>query len=132
MHSYVLQDWITIRGQSLNQVVTQGESGWLDLAPYQDLSLWLDVREFSPATPPIMRFQTAPFKEEGLFVPMYADITIALTASLTNPYRVPVTAGGTLCPVARYVRWQVQGPASGTMPWDVTFRILCAADALGL
>jgi hypothetical protein len=130
MHSYVLQDWITIRGQSASQVIAQGESAWLDLAPYQDLSLWLDVREVSQTSPAVlMQFQTAPFKEEGLFQAMLAT-AISITLAPSNPYRVPITT--TACPVARYVRWQLTGPTSGTLPWDVTFRVLCAADALGL
>ena len=45
MHSYILQDWITIRGAAGVTTVTQSESGWLDLSPYQDLTFWIDTRE---------------------------------------------------------------------------------------
>ncbi len=124
MHSYVLQDWITIRGTS-GATIAQGESGWLDLAPYQDVNFWLDVREFSGATPSIT-FQTAPIKEEALFVNMFATST-PLTLSPSNPYRVLLF--NATVPVARYVRWLLTGPASA---WDTTFRVLVAANALGL
>lgn len=123
MHSFVLQDWITIRGAASTNV-TQGESGWLDLAPYQDLSIWLDVREFSGSTPQMV-FETAPIKEDVLFLPMVAAFN--LTLSPANPYRVPITTAQT--PVARYARWRIVAPAG---PWDATFRILMSADGLGM
>ena len=126
MHSYILQDWTTIRGAaSVN--VTQGESGWLDLAPYQDVLFWIDVREYTPnpGTPATIVFQTAPIKEDGLFQNMMTPI--ALNAIPTNPTVVRLTTSGT--PLARYLRWQLAGPAS---TWDATFRVLIAANALGL
>ena len=131
MHSFVLQDWITVRGviTTPGQIITQGESGWLDLAPYQDVSFWLDVREFTPPSSPVptIVFQTSPIKEDGLFQNMVSPISLTLTPS--NPSRVPITTSQT--PVARYVRWQLQGTTSGTV-WDVTFRVLVSADGLGL
>lgn len=127
MRSFVLQDWITIRGSTATPI-TQGESEWLDLAAYQDVSFWLDIREFSGASAPTIAFQTAPIKDEVLFQPMLALIPLTLTPS--NPYRVPITiATNPSCPVARYIRWQLVGPGSA---WDVTFRVLVSADALGL
>lgn len=123
MHSYVLQDWITIRGSGTTPI-PQGESSWLDLAPYQDVNFWLDVREFTGATPTIT-FQTAPIKEEVLFQPLFGAVTLTLSPS--NPYRCLLFNASV--PVARYVRWLLTGPA-GT--WDATFRVLVAANALGL
>jgi hypothetical protein len=124
MRSYVLQDWITIRGVA-SGVVTQGESGWLDLAPYQDVSFWLDCREVFGSTPQIA-FQTSPNKEDGLFQAMVGPINLTLTPS--NPYRVLLTQNPTV-PLARWVRWQLTGPAGA---WDATFRVLAACNALGL
>lgn len=124
MHSFILQDWITIRGTS-SAIITQGESGWLDLAPYQDVSFYVDIREFTGSTPQ-MSFQTAPIREDGLFQDMLAAFNV--TTSPANPYRVPITTSA--CPVARYVRWKLIGAA--VTPWDVTFRVVLAATALGL
>jgi hypothetical protein len=124
MHSFVLQDWITIKGTT-GATIFQGESGYLDLAPYQDVSFYVDIREFTGTTPN-MGFQTAPLKEEALFQDMLTAFAVTLTPA--NPYRVPITTSA--CPVARYVRWKLVGPA--VTPWDVTFRVVVAATALGL
>jgi hypothetical protein len=121
MHSFLLQDWITIRGAA-SQTVAQGEVGWLDLAPYEDIMFWFDVREFSTAAT-TFNFQTAPTKEEILFTTMVTG-TVSLTPS--NPYVNRITA---TTPLARFVRWQLVGPASA---WDATFRVLVAANALGM
>src|SRR5579883_1858565 len=45
MRSYLLQDWTTIRGASTLSTVTQQETDWLDLAPFQDVAFWIDVKE---------------------------------------------------------------------------------------
>ena len=75
---------ITIRCTS-SATVTQGESSWLDLAPYQDVSFYLDVREFTGTTPTI-QFQTAPIKDETLFQAMLSS-AITLTLSPSIHYR---------------------------------------------
>ena len=124
MHSYILQDWTTIRAAS--GLVTQGESGWLDLAPYQDVMFWVDVREYSGTTAPHILFQTAPIKEDGLFTSVAGGMADVTLSSVTNPTRVLITSS---VPIARYVRWQLSGPGSA---WDATFRVLVAANALGL
>jgi hypothetical protein len=124
MHSFILQDWTTIRGTT-GATIYQGEAGYLDLAPYQDVSFYLDIREFTGSTPQI-GFETAPFKEDVLFKDMIAPFNVLLSPA--NPYRIPITTSST--PVARYVRWKLIGPA--VTPWDVTFRVLVAADGLGL
>ena len=127
MHNYVLQEWITIRGISLTpgQVITQGESGWLDLAPYQDVSFWLDCREFTGTTPSIA-FQTSPNKEDFLFQTM---TSVTLTTSPSNPYRNLLGQNPNI-PLGRFVRWQLTGPSGAA--WDCTFRVLVSCNALGL
>lgn len=47
MDCFCLQDWVTIQGASGVLSITQGENGWIDLAGYQDVVAWLDVREYS-------------------------------------------------------------------------------------
>jgi hypothetical protein len=126
MHNYILQDWITIRGAS-STTVTQSESTYLDLAPYQDILFYLDCRELTGSTPTIA-FQTSPTKEDFLFQACVAAFN--LTTSPSNPYRVILNASSTpSVPLARFVRWQIAGPAS---TWDATFRVLVACNALGL
>lgn len=124
MHTFILQDWTTIRGSVTT--VTQGEAGWLDLTPFQDLVFWIDCREES--TSPTLTVQTSPTKDETLFTPMFSAITLS---SNTTPVIKPalMSAGtSTNPPVARYIRWQL---ASGTTTWDATFRILVAANSPG-
>ena len=123
MHAFILQDWTTIRG-SVTQV-TQGEDGWLDLTAYQDLVFWVDCREVTGTTPSIT-FQTAPTKDESLFTAIVTATTLSASA---NPTIVKATLAGATVPIARYLRWQLNGP-SGT--WDATFRVLVAANSPGM
>ncbi len=122
MHAFILQDWTTIRGSVTS--VTQGEDGWLDLTPYQDIVLWVDCRESSGT--PAIQFQTSPTKDETLFQNMMSSAT-NLTAS-TTPQIVKATLAAATTPLARFVRWQI----SGTPTWDATFRVLVAANSPGM
>ena len=121
MQPYILQDWTTIR--SAQATVTQGEGGWLDLAPHQDVQFYVDVREQSGASAPNIFLQTSPNKEDVLFQTM---VTVA-SNSVANPYVVKLSATPTV-PLARYVRWQLSMISGGT--WDVTFRVLVGANTL--
>ena len=125
MDSFVLEDWCTIRGQA-STTVTQGESGWLDLSPYEDVVFWLLVSEVTST--PTLIFQTAPTKDEAFFSAQTLGMTgvgITLTAAST-PIVVPVLAWNALFPLARYVRWQLIPSSSA---FDVTMRILVSAVA---
>lgn len=123
MHTFILQDWTTIRGGVTT--VTQGESGWLDLTPYQDLVFWVDCREISGS--PSITLQTSPAKDEALFMPIVASFS--LTASATPAVKTALMSASTSTnpPIARYLRWQL----NGTPTWDTTFRVLVAANSPG-
>jgi hypothetical protein len=120
MHAFILQEWTTIRGGVTT--VTQGEDGWLDLTPYQDLVFWVDVRE-ATGTPSIT-LQTSPTKDESLFTAVVAATTISASAT---PVVIKATLSGATVPVARYLRWQL----NGTPTWDATLRVLIAANSPG-
>jgi hypothetical protein len=122
MQPYILQDWTTIR--SSVTTVTQGESEWLDLALHEDVVFYLDVREVTGTTP-TMSYQTSPNKEDVLFQSMAAAINL-VNGMATTVTVVRLNASPNV-PLARFVRWQITGPA-GT--WDATFRILVAANSL--
>jgi hypothetical protein len=129
MHAFTLQDWTTIRGAS-NVTVIQGESGWLDLTPYQDAYFWLDVREVSGGTVTVT-FQTAPTKDESLFMPLQLGTAYAAASGSATPTVVLARmSSGTASnpPIARFVRWQLSPPGA---TWDITFRVLVAANTLG-
>ena len=126
MHCAVLQDWITIRGQSQSPAVPipQSEVGWLDLSPYQDVFFWLDVREVTGSTP-TMTFETSPAADDNLFQQMVSPVSVQVG---TTVVRAPMTTATT--PIARYLRWKLTGPVSTL--WDVTFRVLVAANSPGM
>jgi len=58
LDSFLLQDWITISGQSSGTPITQSESNWLDLAEYDDVVFYTDVRTAQGTV--LLAFQTAP------------------------------------------------------------------------
>ncbi len=136
MYGYVLQDWITIRGSSVADVI-QGESGWMGFSSFQDIVFWLDIREATfPSTSPSLTwyFETSPSKDNNLFTPM-PTATVALT-SLTTP-GVQLLSGALpkvilganpSVPLATWVRWRLSPAGSGGLPWDATFRVLVAAN----
>jgi hypothetical protein len=135
MHSFVLQDWNTIRGGSSIATVTQSEHQWLSLDGYQDLLAWIDVREFTGGGQNTVTFnlQTAPLKDEVLFSTM-EPTPLAVTQALTVPSvrKVVLAVSSTwTVPLGRFVRWQLVTAALPSSSWDVTFRILVCANPLG-
>jgi hypothetical protein len=128
MHGHVLQDFVTIRGASTVTTVTQTESAWLDVTPYQDLFAWIDVREVTLGTWTGIQInlQTAPIKDEFLFVNLQAT-PLSVTGALSTPSIIQViySAGSGTNKVAlgSLLRWQL-APTGGTAStWDITFRI---------
>lgn len=124
MHTFALCDWMTVRGS--NNTVTQSESEWLDLTQYEDVTFWIDCKEFTGTTV-TLNIQTSPTKDESFFTNIYSQ---ALAVGVVNPGS---TGGKCLMasasvPVARYVRWQL---TSTSAPFDATFRIFISANAPG-
>jgi hypothetical protein len=134
MHGFVLQDWITIRGGSGIGTITQSEQDWLGLDDYEDIIAWIDVREATLANSSYIQFnlQTAPIKDEYLFVNMEASPLTVAAASTTPSIRKIIMAAPTTpqCPLGRWLRWQLVPSNGGSVNavWDVTFRILAAAN----
>jgi hypothetical protein len=88
---------------------------------------WLDVKELTfGGTSLLFTLETAPSKDEALFQPMAAS-TAVTTAGLQV---IQLLMGSASVPVAQFLRWRVGPQAAGA--WDVTFRILVAANAPGL
>lgn len=127
MYGICLQDFVTIRGATSVTSITQSEAQWLDLQAFQDLVFWLDVKELTSggATTFTVAYQTAPTKDDSLFVNM-ASVTIAAGVAVTSVLKDTATN-----PLARYVRWQLAVTGSPTSAWDATFRIWVAGNAPG-
>src|ERR1022692_4885718 len=112
MHGHVLQDFVTIRGASTVTTITQTESAWMDVTPYQDLFAWIDVREVTlgSLTNIKINLQTAPIKDEFLFVTMPAT-TVSVSGALSSPtiLQVIYSAGSATNNVAlgSFLRWQL-------------------------
>ena len=126
MYGYVLQDFITIRGSSIADVI-QGESGWMGFSSFQDIVFWLDVREATlPSGGLTWYYETSPSKDNNLFTPMVNNAITSLTPGLQTLQKV-ILASGPSVPLATWVRWRLSPSGTGT-PWDATFRILVSAN----
>jgi hypothetical protein len=136
MYGYVLQDWLTIRGGSVADII-QGESTWMGFSSFQDIVFWLDVREITwptGGTPALTwYFETAPSKDNNLFQSM-TNVQITQSGGLTPGVQLVssalpsvILAHNPSVPLGTWVRWRVS-PAGSTAPWDATFRVLVAAN----
>jgi hypothetical protein len=127
MDSFVLQDWVTIKGAA-NVTITQGESEWLDLSAYEDVVFWLQATEVTGS--PTLLYQTSPNKDESFFAAQTAGMTgtgLALSSLVSSGATVTQAyAWNATFPLARYVRWQIPATSSA---FDVTMRILVSAVA---
>lgn len=113
----VLQDWGTFSGTA---GFTQAERDYVDVTDLQDIVIY---PQFSSITgTPTVTFESAPLKEEALFL----AISAAITPSTTLAAIVVRYASGTPTnpPLAKYLRWRVA--ASGT--WSLTMRLLVAGN----
>ena len=129
MHTFVLQDWVTITGDNTAgggvTIVNQSAAEYLDLEGYQDVTFFWQVSSASGGTVDL-QFQTAPEKYDANFTDLTSfsytngnKIVQALPANIGNT----VNPGKAVTPLARWVRWQVQHTAGGAVVWSITFRV---------
>jgi hypothetical protein len=129
MYCYVMQPWVTIRGQSTGvTAVTQSENCWLDLTPFQDVVAWLECKEVTGGSGTVqMAYQTGPTKDESLFTPIVAAFNVATGVTTTTMLK----DGTVTTPLCRWLRWQLAISGSPGAVWDATFRIFIAANVVG-
>jgi hypothetical protein len=130
MRGYVLQDWVTIRGSSSTLSVAQPTSDYLDLGPFEDAVVWLEVSEVTTGGVSFlsMAFESAPIREDAFFTAQggYAP-TIAIAEGVAvAPIVLDDLPIGQL-PIARWLRWKITSPGGGGSSWSVTFRAVVAA-----
>lgn len=111
--SMLLQDWITVKGQSGSVTVTMPAGSWPDLSGVLDVMLHTEISAYSGSGGQIA-FQTAPARDDGLFEDMD---TVAFTQS--SPAITIVRFSSATVPVSRFVRWKISAAAA----WEVTFRV---------
>ena len=98
MDGLLLQDFTTIRSTS---TFTQSATAWLDIGDYEDLTFYLDVKEFTGSS---LTYQTSPTRQDGSFqslIPAFG-LAVGLRVDVISANVAPV-------PPARYVRWQLTG-----------------------
>jgi hypothetical protein len=116
MRSILAQDWITVRGVGNTTTVTQSEAEWLDLEPYSDCVLWVEVAEATNNS--FIYFETAPAAVESLFQPIELIGAVASPTPIVRKIYANVVQGFSL---ARFLRWKVVNSGAGV--FDVTFRV---------
>ena len=134
MYGLVIQDWITIRGSNTSALI-QDESAWVDLSPYQDIVLFLDVRELTtPGGSITMAYETAPIKDSGLgpgvtglFQAMASEVLSAPAPSPPVPkIKTVILSTNPAVPLSTWVRWNLT--SSVAQVWDITFRLLATVN----
>lgn len=138
MHSFVLQDWITIRGSSSGQTIAQSSNDYLDLEDFEDAVAWIEIREITSAGGTVLfGVQSAPVKENIFFSPNNVSATFVSTVGVSvipmvlNDLKPTSTSNVIAMPLSRWLRWIVT--AFGTSgAWDITFRVLIVAHSYSL
>lgn len=105
--------WTYLGGRTLATTVTQPTEDWLDGAPFRELLLYVDVKDFDGS--PHLYIQTSCVEDESGFVTM---VDHALTGHGRTFYKV---ASSDTVPLARFVRWRIAGASA---QWRVMFRVL--------
>ena len=138
MHTYVLQDWITIRGAGAagppyigpGATIVQDQDDWLDLSPYQDIFFWVDCREVTTGAGNVsITFETSPTVDDSLFQAIMSSTNLSASATPTL-IKAPMLSA--TVPIARYVRWRLTSSNGAASTWDATFRVVVAANSPGM
>lgn len=137
MYGHVLQDWITVRGSipaSGSPDIIQGESAWMGFSSFQDIVIWLDIREITfpagGAASLTFNFETSPSKDNNMFQVMAASsaLTALATPGVYTPLPKVLLNQNPSVPLATWVRWRLTPGGASTNTWDATFRVLVAAN----
>jgi hypothetical protein len=138
MECFLMQDWLTIRGAGSSSVesITQSSECWLDVEPYQDILVWLAVRELTPpaaAGTLYLDIQTAPVRDELYFLSMIGGTipgqALTSTSGTLTPTVLNLARDFAALPVSRWLRWKVTtGGVTPSQVWDITFSIWIAAN----
>jgi hypothetical protein len=116
---FLLQDWTAIAGSGTNAFV-QSVLDWADFGRHADAVFWLEVRAVgNPGAGSVtLSYETSPVRDGTVFRPIAALTFTASTAPVVTKVRI---ADNPAVPLARWVRWKLEGTAAGD--WSVTFRI---------
>jgi len=138
MHTFVLQDWITVRGQNSSATyattIVQSENDWLDLSPFQDLFVWVMVAEISYGSggSVALYLDTSPTEDESLFQSMTSGAAFSPIVVSATPQVIKLPMLSANVPLARFLRWRLVAAGTASNAWDLTFRIVVAANSPGM
>lgn len=131
MYCFLWQDWITVASNSASgfTAITQTETEWLDLTPYQDIVLWYQIGQVTVSTNPLsLDVQTSPVRDEAYFLSMIGGSAIVFNSGsgpLVATQKLTKDVAAT--PLSRWLRWQVfANIASGS--FQITMRLWIAAN----
>jgi len=116
VESFRLTDWVVVQGASTIGSITQSADSWLDLADYEDVQLYIDIKDTGAFTV-TMNYETSLTRQEQGFVAVVPPF--AMSAGLRVD-QAPFSLA--LNPVARFLRWRVS-QTTATSTWQATFRI---------
>lgn len=132
MYDYLVQDWSTFTVNASQSSLTQAESEWISFQPFSDIVLWLEVRGVvvpTGATAVQMHYQTAPARDESLFLDMVTPFDLAVSST---PRVDPVLlASAPPVPLARWVRWKLVVTGAPEADWGGTFRLHAVGNSVG-
>ena len=140
MDDFLMQDLVTIQGQTTTKSVAQSAPDYLDLKAYQDFSAWVDVVgvDLGGAASATLRLETAPLQDDAFFLAtggvqtsMPLVVGVTRLRNILNAPR-PNALGNWQIPLARWLRWRLDFPFGSTTKWSVTFRIFIAAHSVCL
>ncbi len=131
MIGFVIQSWRTVRVAQAETLFYQAESEWLDLAPFEDLTLWCDVKSVLIDGADValdIVYETAPERDDALFRPI-GGFTLD-----SSPSANPVVTNAILDrgnAIARWFRWKLEARGTLSGPWGACFRLLATATPVG-
>lgn len=132
MHTYVLQDWMTVQFPSTGlTTVLQPSDGWLNLERYKDVQFWIDVANIEPAGGTVtLIIQHAPVRDEFLFYPSMTSITVTTPGVTVRSIMFDYACAtvGVNMPISKWLRWKLTGPSAA---WAITFRVIVSAGGIG-
>ncbi len=127
MLTALMMDWTTVRSASSILTITADEPHWLDLTAFQDIVAFLDVKNIdlgTGGTTLSITYQTAPTKDNSLFVNVATGVTLATGLTITKMLKDSTTN-----PLSRWLRWQIAVSAgTPTLAWGTTLRVWIAAN----
>lgn len=116
--SVVMQDWVTVRGNTSATSFVQNESAWLRLDGFRDLTAWVHATHMSPTSIATVNLDTSPTDDPSLF-----QTLLSFEIGSGGVYVATSRANQVTVPLANVLRWSVVRKTSSS-DWAVTFRVI--------